>query len=273
MIRVSSSCSPLRSSSRSSSAVCAREHPRRRRGAGGRARRLAGPHEPQLPSGEFEEDVLEACGARRAGPRASRRARRTRPSRSASSCGSMVALDEVVARGRAPGRRRSRRQAPAAARRGPARPARKRSCALGAGRVSSPGLPRRSTRAVRRRSRPGRRARSASSMWWVVSTTATPSARSSPISSQVACRACGSRPGGRLVEEDQLGPADDGQRPATAAAAARRTAAGTACGRPRPARAGSSSASGSQGVGVEGRDSAEHLAGAGAGVARRRTAA
>ena len=49
---------------------------------------------------------------------------------------------------------------------------------------------------------------SASSMAWVVSTMLTPEARNSRSSSQVARRACGSMPGGRLVEEDQLRPAD-----------------------------------------------------------------
>ena len=53
---------------------------------------------------------------------------------------------------------------------------------------------------------------SASSRKCVVSTTLTPSARSRRISSQVARRACGSMPGGRLVQEHQLGTADQRQR-------------------------------------------------------------
>ena len=62
MTSVSPTCSPLRSCSRNSIAVCAASMPAGAgAAAGGRGEGRRGGSCPQLPSGELEEDVLEAA--------------------------------------------------------------------------------------------------------------------------------------------------------------------------------------------------------------------
>ena len=115
--------------------------------------------------------------------------------------------------------------------------------------------------------------RSASSMRWVVRTTATPASRS--VADQVPDGEAGLRvePGGRLVEEDELRPADhgEGQREPLALAAGQ-PADGRAAGRleaepPEPARPGRA------GRACSAATCREHLAGPGARRAVRRPAA
>ena len=81
----------------------------------------------------------------------------------------------------------------------------------------------------------------------MVSTTVTPSVRSSCSSAHVVRRACGVHPGGGLVDEDELRAGRPAPSRARAAAAGRPTAAGTACARTRRGRAGRPAASVSSG--------------------------
>ena len=265
MTRVSSSCSPLRSSCASSSRAWAPTIARPAApGRGGRrAGQVGGSSRSSRPV-SVEEDVLERAPLDReaVGHDAVVGAPGGHGRRAAA--GPDVAVDDV--RSRAVPRRRGRAGRQRGCQRGQRRsPARRGSvtCPAAPAAVSSAGEPAATTR-PRSTITTWSASCSASSMRCVVSTTATPSARSSATRSHTARRACGSRPGGRLVEEHQLGPADQGEReldPLLLAAGqppVRRAAAGG------PGRAARASAGTSGGSAYRRRDVAQRLHGASA---------
>ena len=176
---VTSSCSPLRRIARASNEVWART--RWRRGGGARS--------SQVPSGQVEEDVLEGAapdgqpGGQRAlrGEPGGERGDRVGVDGAGDGVGAVARLgdDEAPRRARRAGRARAWSRAAGSGPRPRRRATRTEPCAMT--------RPWSTTTTWSARS-------SASSIRCVVSTTATPSSRSSRTRSQTACRVCGSMP-------------------------------------------------------------------------------